>query len=143
MSNLAQFTKNSGNGAPPANWNFSKMSFFVERDELVIKRLAAGLSESEVLGNYGLTSLDQLVNPNDRYFFSINLLKGQSDAKFKVTEKLFKIMGSASPKAADACLAYLHANADKWKEVEMGDVGSKSVTITVNDSDVQPKDKKK
>jgi len=134
VSTLAQFNKNDTSDLPPKAWNYEAMSFFVEKDENVIKRLAAGLSDNEVLGTYGIEDLNQLSIP-DAYFFSINVLKGRNDAKFKVTEKLFKIMGSVSPKAADACLAFLTANADKWKEVEMSDGNSKSVTITVNDGD--------
>jgi len=119
---------------PPREWDFSAMGFFTERDEPNIKKLAGGLSDTEIIEFYGLENTDSLSEYEQR-FLKITIMKGRSAAKLIATEKLFKVMGSTSPKAADACLAFLTANAEKWKEVEFADGNAKTVTIKIDDGE--------
>jgi len=111
------------------DWDYSALPRFAMIDRTNIENMSSTLNVDEICSYYFIDYKN--LTEYERLFISVFHQRGAAKAKVTAINKLFKAM-SGNSKSVDACVSYLRATADNWKEAEANAPGTKKVEITVN-----------
>ena len=128
MNNIVNMTsKDAAKQARRTGYDPLKLLFFNPDEYFLIETMAQGMSEQEILDNWGVLAQD--LPAEDLKFFMIHVRKGRAQGKTKAVNELFKQMSGRNGK--DAALAYLLRFAESWPEDVEDKAGGKTYKLII------------